>query len=82
MTASIASARMGKLLPDTACSRCLTCVSRSGQAALWLVWKSAKGDRNKLAVPLSVFGLHLFLGNWWNGAHSFVVGTCALEYLS
>ena len=38
------------------------------QAALWLVWKSAKGDRNKLAVPLSVFGLHLFLGNWWNGA--------------
>ena len=39
----------------------------SAQAALWLVWKSAKGDRNKLALPLSVFGLHLFLGNWWNG---------------
>ena len=41
--------------------------SMSAQAALWLVWKSAKGDRNKLALPLSVFGLHLFLGNWWNG---------------
>ncbi|KAK9845322.1 hypothetical protein WJX81_003406 [Elliptochloris bilobata] len=35
-------------------------------AALWLVWKGGKGDRNKLALPLAVFGLHLFLGNWWN----------------
>ncbi|KAL4421390.1 hypothetical protein ABPG75_010681 [Micractinium tetrahymenae] len=33
--------------------------------ALWLVWRSG-ADQQQLAVPLSLFGLHLFLGNWWN----------------
>jgi hypothetical protein len=34
---------------------------------LWLVLKTAD-TRKQLLLPLSVFGLHLFLGNWWNGA--------------
>lgn len=33
--------------------------------ALWLVLKTADSKR-QLALPLSLFGLHLFLGNWWN----------------
>lgn len=33
--------------------------------ALWLVWRSG-ADRQQLAAPLALFGLHLFLGNWWN----------------
>ena len=36
------------------------------QVALWLVWKST-ADREKLAVPLTMFGISLALGNWWNG---------------
>lgn len=34
--------------------------------ALWLVLKQAD-SRKQLVLPLSIFGLHLFLGNWWNG---------------
>jgi hypothetical protein len=34
--------------------------------ALWLVCKTAD-RRSQLVLPLSLFGLHLFLGNWWNG---------------
>jgi benzodiazapine receptor len=34
--------------------------------ALWLVLKQAD-NKKQLALPLSIFGLHLFLGNWWNG---------------
>lgn len=36
------------------------------QVALWLVLKTAD-SKKQLALPLSIFGLHLFLGNWWNG---------------
>lgn len=35
------------------------------QVALWLVCKTAP-DNSSLALPLAAFGLHLFLGNWWN----------------
>lgn len=38
------------------------------QAALALVISRARSS-SQLAVPLTVFGAHLFLGNWWNGAH-------------
>jgi hypothetical protein len=34
--------------------------------ALWLVVKQAP-DRKALALPLALFGTHLFLGNYWNG---------------
>eukprot|EP00882_Tetradesmus_deserticola_P017446 GHRQ01018688.1.p3 GENE.GHRQ01018688.1~~GHRQ01018688.1.p3 ORF type:complete len:129 (+),score=37.55 GHRQ01018688.1:1083-1469(+) len=34
--------------------------------SLWLVLKQA-GSRKELLLPVSLFGLHLFLGNWWNG---------------
>lgn len=33
--------------------------------SLWLVLKQA-GSRKELLLPVSLFGLHLFLGNWWN----------------
>lgn len=33
--------------------------------AAWLVWKSAPAQ-DDLYLPLGLFGLHLFLGNWWN----------------
>jgi tryptophan-rich sensory protein len=33
--------------------------------AAWLVWKSAPAQHD-LYLPLGLFGLHLFLGNWWN----------------
>ncbi|KAI7840892.1 hypothetical protein COHA_005421 [Chlorella ohadii] len=33
--------------------------------SLWLVWRSGS-DARELALPLGLFGLHLFLGNWWN----------------
>lgn len=36
------------------------------QVALWLVLKTAD-SKKQLVLPLSIFGLHLFLGNWWNG---------------
>lgn len=36
------------------------------QVALWLVLKTAD-SKKQLALPLSIFGIHLFLGNWWNG---------------
>lgn len=39
------------------------------QVALWLVLKQAD-SKKQLALPLSIFGLHLFLGNWWNGEQS------------
>eukprot|EP00884_Botryococcus_braunii_P004210 jgi/Botrbrau1/13790/Bobra.0056s0040.1 len=38
-------------------------------AALWLVWKTGTApgaDRSILVAPLTVFGVHMFLGNWWN----------------
>ena len=34
-------------------------------AALWLVWRAAPGPE-QLALPLTLFGMHMFLGNWWN----------------
>eukprot|EP00879_Flechtneria_rotunda_P004791 GHRR01005063.1.p1 GENE.GHRR01005063.1~~GHRR01005063.1.p1 ORF type:complete len:178 (+),score=42.45 GHRR01005063.1:103-636(+) len=34
-------------------------------ASLWLVLKQAT-TRKELLLPVSLFGLHLFLGNWWN----------------
>jgi benzodiazapine receptor len=34
-------------------------------AALWLVWRAAPGPK-QLALPLTLFGVHMFLGNWWN----------------
>ncbi len=36
------------------------------QVAVWLVWKS-RSDKQELALPLTVFGVSLALGNWWNG---------------
>jgi hypothetical protein len=36
------------------------------QVSLWLVLKQAE-SRKELLLPMSLFGLHLFLGNWWNG---------------
>ncbi|KAL3148375.1 hypothetical protein ABBQ38_013831 [Trebouxia sp. C0009 RCD-2024] len=33
--------------------------------AAWLVWKST-ADKQELALPLTVFGASLALGNWWN----------------
>lgn len=36
------------------------------QVAIWLVWKS-RADKQELALPLTVFGASLALGNWWNG---------------
>ncbi|KAK9817800.1 hypothetical protein WJX72_002358 [[Myrmecia] bisecta] len=33
--------------------------------ALWVVCKKAR-SREDLMLPLSLFGTHLFLGNWWN----------------
>lgn len=36
------------------------------QVAAWLVWKST-ADKQELALPLTVFGASLALGNWWNG---------------
>jgi hypothetical protein len=36
------------------------------QVSLWLVLKQAE-SRKELLLPVSLFGLHLFLGNWWNG---------------
>jgi hypothetical protein len=42
--------------------------------ALWLVLKQAD-SKKQLALPLSIFGLHLFLGNWWNGEHTMTAGT-------
>jgi hypothetical protein len=49
------------------------------QVALWLVLKQAN-SKKQLALPLSIFGLHLFLGNWWNGEHIMTDSTahCAL----
>ncbi|DBB04486.1 TPA: hypothetical protein ACH3X1_012584 [Trebouxia sp. C0004] len=37
------------------------CVS----VAVWLVWKS-RAEKQELALPLTVFGASLALGNWWN----------------
>jgi hypothetical protein len=37
--------------------------------ALWLVMKQAP-DNKALALPLSLFGAHLALGNIWNGARA------------
>lgn len=34
--------------------------------AVWLVLKQAD-TKKELVLPISLFGLHLFLGNWWNG---------------
>lgn len=34
-------------------------------AALWLVCKAAPTPQDA-ALPVALFGLHLFLGNWWN----------------
>ena len=36
------------------------------QVALWLVWKSTS-EKQELALPLTMFGASLALGNWWNG---------------
>ncbi|KAL0018447.1 hypothetical protein WJX77_010436 [Trebouxia sp. C0004] len=33
--------------------------------AVWLVWKS-RAEKQELALPLTVFGASLALGNWWN----------------
>lgn len=33
--------------------------------ALWLVWKSAPTPESAV-LPLTLFGSHLLLGNWWN----------------
>jgi hypothetical protein len=33
--------------------------------AAWLVWRGAPTD-NDLWLPLGLFTVHLFLGNWWN----------------
>ncbi|KAG2442717.1 hypothetical protein HXX76_002800 [Chlamydomonas incerta] len=33
--------------------------------ALWLVCTKAK-SMSSLALPLAAFGVHMFLGNWWN----------------
>ncbi|KAF6256064.1 TspO/MBR-related protein [Scenedesmus sp. NREL 46B-D3] len=33
--------------------------------SLWLVFKQAN-SRKELLLPAGLFGLHLFLGNWWN----------------
>ncbi len=38
----------------------------TAQVAVWLVWKS-RADKQELALPLTVFGASLALGNWWNG---------------
>lgn len=37
--------------------------------AVWLVVKQAP-SRKELVLPLTLFGIHLALGNWWNGAGS------------
>lgn len=42
-----------------------TSLKLAQSAALWLVWKS-RADKAELILPLSVFGLHLGLGNYWN----------------
>lgn len=42
------------------------------------MWKRGAGDRSKISLQLSLFGLHLFLGNWWNGAPFTPVGLVAL----
>lgn len=47
------------------------------KVALWLVLKTAD-SKKQLVLPLSMFGLHLFLGNWWNGEHvSLPVNACS-----
>ena len=42
------------------------------------MWKRGAGDRSKISLQLSLFGLHLFLGNWWNGAPFSPIGLVAL----
>ena len=42
----------------------------TAQVAVWLVWKS-RADKEELALPLTVFGASLALGNWWNGEPCF-----------
>lgn len=42
----------------------------TAQVAVWLVWKS-RADKQELALPLTVFGASLALGNWWNGEPCF-----------
>ena len=42
-----------------------TSLKLAQSAALWLVWKS-RADKAELILPLTVFGLHLGLGNYWN----------------
>ena len=44
------------------------------------MWKRGAGDRSKISLQLSLFGLHLFLGNWWNGAPFSPIGLVALTF--
>jgi hypothetical protein len=43
---------------------------------MWLVLKQAE-SRKELLLPVSLFGLHLFLGNWWNGEPTKRLSFCA-----
>ena len=47
---------------DTSMAQCLCLL----QVAVWLVWKS-RVDKQELALPLTIFGASLALGNYWNG---------------
>ena len=56
--------------PCIPCSIVMSCsllTCRPVQAAIWLVCKKAL-RREDLYLPVSLFGIHLALGNMWNGA--------------